>query len=145
MPRLVNQNSSPQSLLEPDARTRGNYRQYGGDSLDRLRFIRSAQATGFSLDDIRQLLSLTHADEPPCDEVIALTKKRLADVRANGSASSGASSESCLNPSPPAARGMAGATCARSSPAFVAEGPRAARRRGELLTAGVDLTSGCNV
>ena len=68
-------------LFKPDARSDGNYRQYGEQALGRLRFIRSAQATGFSLDDIRELLSLTHSDEPPCEEVLTLTKKRLAEVR----------------------------------------------------------------
>jgi MerR family mercuric resistance operon transcriptional regulator len=67
-------------LLKPDARTGGNYRAYGERSLSRLKFIRSAQATGFSLDDIRELLSLTHDDEP-CEEVITLTQKRLTEVR----------------------------------------------------------------
>jgi MerR family mercuric resistance operon transcriptional regulator len=68
-------------LLRPVARTGGNYRAYTQQSLDRLRFIRSAQATGFSLDDVRELLSLTHSDDPPCDEVLTLTKKRLSEVR----------------------------------------------------------------
>ena len=68
-------------LFKPDARTEGNYRQYGEAALGRLRFIRSAQATGFSLDDIRELLSLTYSEEPPCEEVLMLTKKRLAEVR----------------------------------------------------------------
>ena len=68
-------------LLKPDARSRANYRQYTERALSRLRFIRSAQATGFSLQDIRQLLGLTHCDDPPCEEVITLTRQRLADVR----------------------------------------------------------------
>ena len=69
------------NLLKPEARTGGNYRHYGQRSLERLRFIRSAQATGFSLEDIRELLSLTHSDEPPCEDVLTLTKKRLGEVR----------------------------------------------------------------
>jgi DNA-binding transcriptional MerR regulator len=68
-------------LLKPDARSGGNYRHYGDAAVSRLRFIRSAQATGFSLGDIRGLLSLTHSDDAPCDDVLALTKQRLADVR----------------------------------------------------------------
>ena len=68
-------------LFKPDARTDGNYRQYTAASLERLRFIRSAQSTGFSIEDIRELLSLTHSDDPPCDDVVALTKKRLGEVR----------------------------------------------------------------
>ena len=70
-----------EGLFRADGRSGGNYRQYTRTSLDRLRFIRSAQTTGFSIEDIRELLSLTPADEPPCDDVVALTKKRLTDVR----------------------------------------------------------------
>jgi DNA-binding transcriptional MerR regulator len=69
-------------LLRPDARRRGDYRHYGQPALDRLRFIRTAQATGFSLKDVEELLGLTTADELPCDDITSVTKKRLAEVRA---------------------------------------------------------------
>jgi MerR family mercuric resistance operon transcriptional regulator len=68
-------------LLKPDARTGSNYRQYGQRALERLRFIRLAQATGFSLEGVRELLGLTQSAESPCDDLVALTRKRLADVR----------------------------------------------------------------
>lgn len=68
-------------LLKSDARTGSNYRAYTARSADRLKFIRAAQATGFTLKDICGLLSLIDSDDPPCDEVVALTGKRLADVR----------------------------------------------------------------
>src|SRR5262249_47783320 len=68
-------------LLNPDARTGGNYRAYSESSLAKLKFIRSAQATGFSLDDVRELLTLTNSEEPPCEEVLALTRKRLGEIR----------------------------------------------------------------
>jgi MerR family mercuric resistance operon transcriptional regulator len=68
-------------LLRPDARTGGNYRAYADGSVARLRFIRAAQATGFSLKDIRQLLALTTSDESPCEDVEAVTRKRLEEVR----------------------------------------------------------------
>ncbi len=68
-------------LLKPDYRTGGNYRGYSAASLDRLRFIRSAQATGFSLADVRELLNLTNDSKSPCHEVITLLKKRLEEVR----------------------------------------------------------------
>jgi len=68
-------------LLKPSSRSDGNYRQYDQAALERLRFIRSAQATGFSLHDIRQLLRLTHSDETPCDEVLTLMNNRLGEVR----------------------------------------------------------------
>lgn len=68
-------------LLKPDARTPSNYRTYSARSADRLKFIRAAQATGFSLKDIREMLTLTYSDEPPCDEVAALIQRRLEDVK----------------------------------------------------------------
>jgi DNA-binding transcriptional MerR regulator len=68
-------------LLTPTTRSDGNYRQYDSAALQRLRFIRAAQATGFSIEDIRELLSLTHSDDPPCDDVLSLMTNRLAEVR----------------------------------------------------------------
>ena len=68
-------------LLSPDARTTSNYRSYTDDAVNRLRFIRSAQASGFSLKDIQEMLDLTNNDGPPCKEVAALIERRLADVR----------------------------------------------------------------
>jgi DNA-binding transcriptional MerR regulator len=68
-------------LVKPNGRTEGNYRHYDQRALARLRFIRSAQATGFSIEDIRELLSLTDSEEPPCEEVATLTRKRLGEIR----------------------------------------------------------------
>lgn len=66
-----------QRLLVPDARSGSNYRLYGAASLDRLRFIRSAQAAGFTLGDIRSLLDFKDGATPPCREVQALIESRL--------------------------------------------------------------------
>jgi DNA-binding transcriptional MerR regulator len=68
-------------LLKPDFRTDGNYRGYTEQALERLRFIRAAQATGFSLSDVAGMLELTDSSEPPCKELIALTEHRLAEIR----------------------------------------------------------------
>ena len=68
-------------LLRPDARTESNYRAYSPRATERLRFIRAAQGSGFQLSDIREMLALTHSDDPPCAEVDALIDHRLADVR----------------------------------------------------------------
>jgi MerR family mercuric resistance operon transcriptional regulator len=68
-------------LLKPDFRTGGNYRGYNPTALNRLRFVRSAQATGLSLEDIEKLLQLAHADKPPCDEVLCLMQRRHAGVQ----------------------------------------------------------------
>jgi MerR family mercuric resistance operon transcriptional regulator len=69
-------------LLTPDFRTGGNYRGYSPQSLDRLKFIRSAQATGLSLQDIAELFDMADSSKPACDEVMNLMRKRLAEIRA---------------------------------------------------------------
>lgn len=68
-------------LLKPDSRTRSNYRTYSARTVERLKFIRAAQATGFGLKEIGEMLALTDSDAPPCAEVEALIDRRLADVR----------------------------------------------------------------
>ncbi len=68
-------------LLRCEARTRANYRQYGEATLERLRFIRSAQAAGFTLVDIRSLLRFRDGDSVPCGEVQELITARLDRVR----------------------------------------------------------------
>ncbi|HEB89732.1 MAG TPA: MerR family transcriptional regulator [Deltaproteobacteria bacterium] len=62
-------------LLEASARSPSNYRLYSEEDLERLRFIRAAQATGFTLDDIARLL-----EPAPCGAVQELIEERLAEV-----------------------------------------------------------------
>jgi DNA-binding transcriptional MerR regulator len=68
-------------LLKPDARTQSNYRTYSAQTVERLQFIRAAQATGFNLKDIKEMLALTYSDDPPCAEVELLIDHRLNDVK----------------------------------------------------------------
>ena len=44
-------------LLEPD-RPYGSIRRYGGPDVARVKFVKSAQRLGFSLDEIAELLEL---------------------------------------------------------------------------------------
>lgn len=67
-------------LLRPDERTRSSYRIYGPASLERLRFIKAAQDSGFTLEDIRLLLELRDGVGDPCGEVRDLVKRRLESV-----------------------------------------------------------------
>lgn len=67
-------------LLRADARSDGNYRLYGDETLERLRFIRSAQEAGFTLTDIESLLRFRDGDASPCGEVQDLIKTRLERV-----------------------------------------------------------------
>jgi len=68
-------------LLRPESRTESNYRLYGQGSLKRLRFIRVAQETGFTLEDIVLLLRLRDgAGADCCNEVEGLVDKRLGVI-----------------------------------------------------------------
>jgi len=64
-----------EGLLEPSARSASNYRLYAKEDLERLRFIRAAQATGFTLKDVKALLR-----PAPCGRVQALIEQRLGEV-----------------------------------------------------------------
>ena len=66
-------------LPEPD-RSEDNYRDYGKTSLERLRFIRRCRELGFSLDQVRDLLSLASDAARPCAEVDEITAVHLAEV-----------------------------------------------------------------
>lgn len=67
-------------LVEPDSRSQGNYRLYGDESLNKLKFIRAAQATGFTLEDVKALLLNDEGDIPTCGSVQGLIEDRLEDI-----------------------------------------------------------------
>jgi MerR family mercuric resistance operon transcriptional regulator len=66
-------------LLPMPDRPLGGIRHYGAMEVSRLQFIRRAQAVGFSLSDIGNLLQLKgrHA----CERTRQLTAEKLAEVR----------------------------------------------------------------
>ena len=67
-------------LLRPRGRTGANYRMYDAEACERLRFIRAAQATGFTLEDISALLNLRDGTTAVCQAVQTLIEERLSDV-----------------------------------------------------------------
>ncbi|STW86706.1 zinc-responsive transcriptional regulator [Klebsiella pneumoniae] len=52
-----------QQMMDHDIRTEGGFRLYSDNDLQRLRFIRYARQLGFSLEAIRELLSIRIAPE----------------------------------------------------------------------------------
>jgi DNA-binding transcriptional MerR regulator len=65
-------------MLAPAGRLESGYRRYGEPELKRLRFIRRAKLLGFTLADIRELLSLS--DERNVAKVKRAAEAKLADV-----------------------------------------------------------------
>ena len=71
-----------QHLLPPPARTAAGYQDYGPAIVERLAFIRHAQAAGLTLDAIRQVLDIRDGGQPPCVHVTGLIAQRLGQVEA---------------------------------------------------------------
>jgi DNA-binding transcriptional MerR regulator len=69
-----------QNLLPQPARTPAGYRDYGPAILERLTFIRQAQAAGLTLEHIRQILEIRDGGQPPCVHVTGLIAQRLKEV-----------------------------------------------------------------
>ena len=65
-------------LPEPD-KPYGSIRRYGEADVARVRFVKSAQRLGFSLDEVAGLLRLD--DGAHCDEARVLAEQKLEDVR----------------------------------------------------------------
>jgi MerR family transcriptional regulator, copper efflux regulator len=71
-----------QRLLPAPARTAAGYRDYDPPIVERLAFIRHAQAAGLSLEHIRQILDIRDDGQPPCVHVADVIARRLAEVEA---------------------------------------------------------------
>ena len=65
-------------LLVPKTRLASGYRRYGSLELSRLRFIRRAQALGFTLKEVRGLLTLSKRRDVA--RVKRAAQRKLADV-----------------------------------------------------------------
>ena len=71
-----------QRLLPEPARTAAGYRDYDPAIVERLAFIRHAQAAGLTLEHIRQVLDIRDSGQPPCVHVAGLIAQRMAEVEA---------------------------------------------------------------
>lgn len=64
-------------LLKPVGRTAKGYRLYDDASVETLTFIKQAQRSGFSLEDIRTLLHLDIQDDQTCSSVKELLDRKI--------------------------------------------------------------------
>src|SRR5688572_7789287 len=67
-------------LLPSPVRSGGGYRRYSDATVEELQFIRKAQALGFSLDEIKEILRLSRSGKAPCAHVLSMAHKHLAAV-----------------------------------------------------------------
>ena len=76
-------------LLIPTERKPSGYRLYGDDAVRRLRFIKNAQALGFTLQEIAELLNLRVSSIARCGDVkrkaqikLAIVEDKVRDLKA---------------------------------------------------------------
>lgn len=68
-------------LLAPPDRSEGNQRLYMQADIDRLGFIRHARDLGFSIEAIRELLTMAGRPGMPCQDADAIAARHLEDVK----------------------------------------------------------------
>lgn len=67
-------------LLRKPSRAESGYRSYSSKTVDELLFVRKAQALGFSLGEIAEILKLSRSGQKPCERVLAISHKHLETV-----------------------------------------------------------------
>ena len=75
-----------EGLLEAPARTASGYRAYGPQHLERLNFVRHCRSLDMPLAEIKRLIDLSGDASVSCDEVDALVRGHLEQVRAKRAA-----------------------------------------------------------
>jgi len=69
-----------EGLLPAPARTAGNFRMYGPEHVERLRFIRNCRALDMSHEEIRSLLRLADQPGEGCGAINAVFEQHMAHV-----------------------------------------------------------------
>src|SRR5712671_926155 len=70
-----------EGLMRPPQRTPSGHRAYAPDDVIRLRFIKRAQALGFTLTEIKELLALKVMPNQPCIDVVRQIEAKEIEVK----------------------------------------------------------------
>src|SRR5688572_28909845 len=68
-------------VVRPASRTAANYRVYPPDAVARIRFTRRAQALGFTLREVKELLALRTDGAGSCGRVREAANAKIADIQ----------------------------------------------------------------
>ncbi len=69
-----------EGLIEAPDRKESGYRQYKDGAIERLSFIQQAKELGFSLKEIRELLSIKSDANMVCNDVKQLAQEKLSGI-----------------------------------------------------------------
>ena len=69
-------------LVQPLTRRSSGYREYDGESVRRVRFIRHAQELGFTLDEVAELMALRLDVKGSCADVRRRAQRKVDDIGA---------------------------------------------------------------
>lgn len=69
-------------VLDEPARTESGYRSYGPDAIERLDFVKHAQASGLALAEIKSILEIKDEGGQTCQHTTALLGRHLDELDA---------------------------------------------------------------
>ncbi len=69
-------------LIEAPPRRESGYRQYPKEIISRLRFIKRAKELGFTLKEIKELLTLRVEPDTTCDDIRRRAETKISDIEA---------------------------------------------------------------
>lgn len=67
-------------LIAAETRSSAGYRLYNPDAVRVVRFIRGAKELSFTLDEIRQLLTLKTSDKATCAQILKHTESKISEA-----------------------------------------------------------------
>ncbi|MFQ5655167.1 MAG: MerR family DNA-binding protein [Planctomycetota bacterium] len=69
-----------EGLIPRPSRSASNYRLYSEDTVHRIHFIKRAQGLGFTLSEIKELLSLRARPRAKCADVLERAEAKIHDI-----------------------------------------------------------------
>ena len=70
-------------LIKPEGRSESGYRLYSDDAIRLVQFIRRAKDLGFTLAEIKTLLTLKASQTAPCNDMLPRTEEKLEEAKEN--------------------------------------------------------------
>lgn len=68
-------------LLQPRRENRNGYKRFNSADLGRLHFVLRAKRLGFTLEEIKRILSMAHRGDTPCPMVREILQARVEETR----------------------------------------------------------------